>query len=701
MSLSLSIPSAVGSPQSAVGGPSANSQSAIGNSQFLTLPDASRRSGLSVGHIRRLCAEQWLAAGLAVVSPAGQWSVAESADPRFAAAPPASEFQADLRAMTDRQRADVAARRELLLRWERHLSVSRAAGVGEADATERFCRIETECGRPVSRGSLYKWRAAFRSAGDAGLIDGRALRYQQSKPSAAEPFLDFVKRLYLDQRRRSVILCWELACHQSDERGWEKRSLAQTRRFISTIPAQVVALARHGRKGFETAAEPAIKRDYSGLASNEMWCSDHHRLDVFVNAGTLEQPRIIRPWLTAWQDLRSRKIVGHILFAGDPNTQTILRAFVQGAQSHGLPTIAYVDNGKDYDSEQIQGRTKRQRRLNIDPQRITGAFQILSIQTMHAWPYHGQSKPIERFFGTVCERFSKLFETYCGKDTASKPDDLQRHIDAGRAPLLADFAQSFQTWLDGDYHARVHTGDSMDGLCPAAAFDQHLTSKRALPIEMLRFACMERIGPVTVRRDGVRWHGMDYGGFDAQVQQLMGRQVLLAIDPADVSAVHVLDLDGRLLCQARANRSLPVRADRSDLSAAIREKRRVGRTSRAYMSARPRLAMDTQALMERAAAERIAASVISKSEIRNPDTPAPSIQPARTPFDEQFEAIRRAVSPERQRIAVGAESLRLSDLDDLRPTHMRITPADEDADTTDPDIFGSLSAAVRGTGGEE
>ena len=59
----------------------------------------------------------------------------------------------------------------------------------------------------------------------------------------------------------------------------------------------------------------------------------------------------------------------------------------------------YFDNGKDY----------REKSFNKDfPLSLT---KQLGINQIYATPYHGQAKPIERFWETLEDRFCKFFPT--------------------------------------------------------------------------------------------------------------------------------------------------------------------------------------------------------------------------------------------------------------------------------------------------
>lgn len=323
-----------------------------------------------------------------------------------------------------------------------------------------------------------------------------------------------------------------------------------------------------------------------------------------------------------------------------------------------------VDNGKDYDARVLQGMTKAQRRtsggsggsggaaeVTDSAARLAGVFPILGVGVRHVLPYHGQSKPIERFFGTVADRFARLFETYCGHKPDAKPEDLQHQLELGAAPELAEFARDFADWLEHDYHLRDgHAGQGMDGRSPAEVYAACLSTKRAATPEQLHFACMPRFGPVRVGQHGVTYKGLNFGAYSPEVAGLFGRRVFLAVDLDDLSRVVLVSEEGRMLCLAPANERLPVNANAQDLRAALGEKRKTRRVVAEYHQRRTRVAEDTRDAVLRAARERSAAAAPAGA-TSGGDQPPPSVSPVRTPYDDQLRQLAKL------RPAVGLESV--------------------------------------------
>ncbi|HWA81123.1 MAG TPA: Mu transposase C-terminal domain-containing protein, partial [Acetobacteraceae bacterium] len=316
--------------------------------------------------------------------------------------------------------------------------------------------------------------------------------------------------------------------------------------------------------------------------------------------------------------------------------------------SHGIPRVAYTDNGKDFDARALTGVTKRQRReikkarslwqkrhvrIYHDQQKLGGIYASLRIEHLHAWPYHGQSKPIERFFGTLEDRFGRLFETYCGASTDQKPEDLADAIDRGLGPTLDEFVEKFAAWLESDYHQRIHTGDSMD-CTPDQAFAVNLQTRRTVPDDLLKVLVQPRVGPMKVGQNGIRHGCISYGA--GELNHLLGQDVFIRTDPRDIGRVSVWTADDKPIATVSANRSLPFLADKQLLDAAIADKHRRTKALKGAAEARLRLHEDVSDTML-----RIAQAKAQKPRLpAGTDDPPPTISPVRTDLEAALPFIR-------------------------------------------------------------
>ena len=73
----------------------------------------------------------------------------------------------------------------------------------------------------------------------------------------------------------------------------------------------------------------------------------------------------------------------------------------------------YLDNGRAFRARFFRG-------VDLEQSGFEGLFARLGIKTIFAWPYHGQSKTVERFFGSFAE-LERLSPTYTGTSIEHKP----------------------------------------------------------------------------------------------------------------------------------------------------------------------------------------------------------------------------------------------------------------------------------------
>ncbi len=79
----------------------------------------------------------------------------------------------------------------------------------------------------------------------------------------------------------------------------------------------------------------------------------------------------------------------------------------------------YIDNGRAFRARFFEGCP------DFEQAGIFGLYESLGCKVIHAWPYHGQSKPIERFFGTM-HGLEVWMPSYTGFDIAHKPARMKR-----------------------------------------------------------------------------------------------------------------------------------------------------------------------------------------------------------------------------------------------------------------------------------
>ncbi len=547
--------------------------------RWLSLDEAARRSGLQIGHIRRLC-QAWSEKDLAEKrKPAGGkpcWFVRESADPSFAIVKFAEQLSAefDMSTLTADQRRQLLAKEQLVRDFSAAQSAAELAGRPKAPAVDAFLLTLRARGQKIGRTALYEWQAAYRAQGRKGLLDERwRTGTEDLPPSAYIHFFAELEHWFLDQNEKSKRMCYRLARSVASDKGWEIPSYRTACRHLMNLHKSISVRGRKGPTAFDNQVGAFIQRDYTRIVlpdgseremgSNDIWCGDHHQCDTIVNFNG----RLARPWLTAWMDVRSRRVVGYHFFVGDPCSATILLALRNAVLNTGLsaPVYAQVDNGKDYDCYALQGVTKSERfamrrsriRVEHDIEMFGGVFGILGVTVMHANAYNAKSKPIERWFGTFEDQFGKLQRTYCGRSPENKPEHLEDRLATNQAPDFADYVASATAYIEQFYHQNEHSGHAMDGQSPAAAYAANLFQVRTTTAANLDIALQHTSRPIQIGRNGIKWGNLHYGVGNPELAALFGQKVRVRIHPSDVSTISVWSLDERKLCDAQANALMP------------------------------------------------------------------------------------------------------------------------------------------------
>lgn len=111
----------------------------------------------------------------------------------------------------------------------------------------------------------------------------------------------------------------------------------------------------------------------------------------------------------------------------DANSDILKQSLLKMIYSEpgGVPEYLYIDNGKDYTAKTMTGRDRNDRSgMNFDNETM-GFYKSIGIKDDHrALPYEPWSKgQIERFFRTVCNKFTRWMKSYTGTLTGSKTSD--------------------------------------------------------------------------------------------------------------------------------------------------------------------------------------------------------------------------------------------------------------------------------------
>jgi len=639
--------------------------------RWIWIDDAARLAGITVGAMRNKCLGDLSDRALARKADRfglDVWQVSEHADPRlknFAGTPEERAAKFDWLAVPEPSRSVAQGRLAIVLAWMKMRA--RAAAQRKDEAAAEF--LVKHPG--VAPRTLDRWTAKFERAGCQGLLDGRRAGTKGGEDSPFADFWPLLEKWMLEEGEPSPTACYRLARAEARKLGLAIPSARSARRYAQMLKQTQLGRwtrARKGEKAFDDLCAASCLRDFTrirvsengqtierDMRTHDLWVGDHHICDTLVSY----KGKIIRPWLTGWLDIRSRKLIGRAFSPIEPDSSTVLLALRDGIIRAQMcrPEHAYTDNGKDYDAWFWDGKTKkeRQQRIHIDNdlERFRGVYGLLGIKQLHARPFNPKAKCIEPFFGTFEEQFGVFTPTYTGGATHRKPERLKDVLKTNRVPTFEDYVAEATAWLDGAYHAQEHTGDGMGGRSPDEIYEQCLTVKNLLTMEaldvcLLRFAGGGKDG-LKVGKNGLTFAGRNYGRGDPALRPLLGQKVIVAYDPADVTCCQVWHYAGqhRICTVQMTGREIFDTTDEPQYRAAYRKMQEHNKALAAVQArGMRRIDSPTELLVEDALAE----SRRRSAESPLPEPPTPTLRPVRTGFEGQsnddHQMLRRAAGAE-------------------------------------------------------
>lgn len=617
-------------------------------SNTIDISTAAERLGTTERHVRRMCTSGKLAGA----AKAGRrWRIPTTAHARLMAAPSEpAHGRVDLDRLNPRKRDDAMRKLALVKECEAYCAAAVRNGFFQSQAIEAFAaRVD------IGKRTLQRWMADFRKDGIGGLIDTRGGGNADGEIFSNDAWQYFLS-LYLDLKQPTAKQCYDITyfINNREERGWSIPSIQYVYKYIDRhLPMPVAVLHREGTDAYEAKCSPYIIKDIDSIDPGAIWVGDHHQFNCWVR----HRGEWIRPWLTAWADMRTRTMMGWYVTAA-PNQVTILQAFRHGINRFGPPESVKIDNGKDYDSEMWTGVTKKQRRVlkkgYIDETNVAGLYALMNIGVSFAIPYNAKAKPVERYFDTLDKQFVKTIPTYCGKDAARKPDDLNDYLKSQRAIdeslTLDEFAEMVGQYIE-IYNNSAHTGDGMDGRSPMQVLSGR-SSRRMISTDALDLLCQVWTRTQKIGKNGVKVNKLWYGQYDTQLMMAQGRGVRCAYDPDDVSRVRVYDAHTYQYITTAEQATMVAYGTgvaEEDVREGMRQSTRARRVVRQYKPAAKVAQTDLTHLALAAAKERTQPA---------PTETTTSLRPVATPMDGQTKEVKRCERVRTVRKAAGAEGVR-------------------------------------------
>jgi len=417
-----------------------------------------------------------------------------------------------------------------------------------------------------------------------------------SFPSLTDEQKAVIENIWFDKHFAANLGTIEMLFEKFEEiasdRSWEDYSSIKTvARYIKHImdtPGAESAryLAANGTREWRNKKMLKAKRDATTLEVMEYVIGDAHTFDFWVQwTAPNGKIKAVRPKLVAWMDMRSRTILGDVACV-DVNNQTLKESLVKMLYGDpgGVPKILHIDNGKDYTARSMTGQTRKDRNIEFqfDSETI-GFYQSIGIEEVgRSLPYQPWDKPIERLFKTVCDKFSRWFESYTGTLTGSKTyakrqKDVDRMLERGELLTMEEFFEAWTDWKNNKYHTREHRGlsDAKEKwITPIELYENGPRYEKAAPPREYAAMLLMKADTALVRNQGITKFGTLYT--DYELCYHVGKTVGIKWDIDDVTKLYVYDETGRKICEAVSAELLQFgqRCSQAALEKHLRDQRR-------------------------------------------------------------------------------------------------------------------------------
>lgn len=457
--------------------------------------------------------------------------------------------------------------------WIVELYQKREKGI----STDEFVKwYNHEFDASITKANIFQWQKKLKEGGTAALVDRRG-EHKRGTTTIQDDAWNFFYALYMTQEKRGVQLCYDY----TKEKFPDIPSVYAFHRKVKTIPEHAMIYYREGENALRDVL-PSMDRDKTDIASNDIWFSDHHRVDVFTK--NEDGSRLCRLWLTVFFDARSNKVISYICRNADPAADVIKQTMKKGMELHGIPKEVYFDNGKDYRSKVF----RQDFPLSLVHQ--------LGINSIYATPYHGQAKTVERFFRTFEERFGKMFPTYTGKDAKNRPEKMR--VSDEKILAIAPSIETFLTALDNymeDYNHTPSRGKNLEGKSPDEVYYQNLSKKREITDRKALTLLCGTFDMRVVHKSGITFRHRIY--WNKALLPYFKKKVIINYDSENLDVLNVFDEEMRAVCRAEAKVQTPFRnTTEADYKKAMKQKKQARQMVEKY---RPQVELDTMSMISK------------------------------------------------------------------------------------------------------
>jgi len=460
--------------------------------------------------------------------------------------------------LTDKARE--AAQNRSAFIYEYHQSGLKPADFCDAfNAGQISAHLQKALGEVSSR-TLYRWLREQKEAGGVGThaLAALAPRYGIKKSGAGVTLTPIERSLLRQFWLKNTRPTMSHAYRQLMILYPHSRCTYQTAsRFLQSILPAERDYYRLGKKKFEDLYLPYVEQNIYQYKSLDLVVSDHHVLDCVV----VYRGKLIRPWVTTFQDYRSGKIVGFFPTV-KPSSLSIIAAYYMCCIRYGVPKAVLFDNGKDYRSKLINGYQTTAKQFT--PEGIAedvevffqGVLPALGTEVHFTKTYSAKSKGRqERYYRVLGEYLAKDIGSYTGSDTTSKPEDadlMWRSIDGmakrNDMPDWDYFTRAATAMIEYINDTFKSQGKGMDGKTRSRVFEENLP-------EQIRRVAKEELQQALYRsevhkcgKNGIKHHGINY--YHPDLREYTGRDVVIRNKIITDNEMPVYAINGTYICNA-------------------------------------------------------------------------------------------------------------------------------------------------------
>lgn len=453
----------------------------------------------------------------------------------------------------------------------------------EADRTTYADEFANKLG--ISQRTLYRYAQNYLEASAWALKIGKEEGYSfdhfkvlslcrkpkksHTFPSLSDEQKALIENIWFDKTFASnlgtIEMLYEKFEEIAEEKEWTYPSIKTVARYIKYLMDDLRGenahyLQANGMRQFKNEKMIKGKRDTKALQVMEFVQGDEHTFDCWVEyTASNGKVKAVRPKLVAWIDTRSRCILGDVICV-DANSQILKESLVKMIYSPigGVPKHLHIDNGKDYTSKTNLGQDRKERTMQFDSE-TKGFYRSIGIEEWsRSLPYQPWGKAqIERFFRTVCNRFTKWMASYTGTLTGSKTagkrkKDIKGMLERGQLLTMEEFFDLWTKWKNEKYHNHEHSGLKKARekyIKPAELFMKACEKyiKAPPPREYVAMLLMKS-DTALVRNQGIIKFNTLYT--DYELSRYVGETVGIKWDIDDVTKLYVYTSDGKKICEA-------------------------------------------------------------------------------------------------------------------------------------------------------